>query len=125
MAVVNQIKKTIRMELWDIVRFQISLHCYLKNIAVTDQVLDSVTTLALVGEKDLSDFCDLVSGEGMFRNSQSARTALASVEKKGLIRTYKPKKGRKRISLHSDVRLSQEGNILLDIKIVRIDTKEG
>jgi len=107
------------------VRFQIHLYCYLKSVPITSQGLDCLTLLAMGGEAELSDFCEDVASRKIFRNSQSVRTALAVVEKKDLVRTFKPARGRKRVLINEEILVQTKGNILLDLKVFRIDTKES
>lgn len=125
MALVNTLKKIIRMDRWDIVRFQIMLYCHLNKVSITDQGLDCLTLLALTGEKELSEFCELVADKNIFRNSQSVRTALSAVEKKGLITTFKIGKSKKRIKLKDSIIIESKGNILLDLKVLRVESEEG
>jgi len=125
MALVNQVKKNIRMELWDIVRFQIHLYCYLNKILVTDQNLECLTLLALRSEDEIGEFCDKAAEQKIFANSQSARSALATLEKKGLINTFKIGRSKKRLKLNPAVIIQSSGNILLDLKIIRIEPQEG
>lgn len=125
MPLVNTVKKVITMDIWDIVRFQLMLHCYLQKIPITEQVLDCITLLAVNGEMELSAFCDDVASKQIFRNSQSVRTALGSIEKKGLVTTFKNGKSKKRIKMKSDILLEIEGNILLDLKVIKLETEKS
>lgn len=113
------------MDRWDIVRFQIMLYCHINKISITDQGLDCLTLLALTGEKELSDFCEDVANRNIFRNSQSVRTALAAVEKKGLITTFKVGKSKKRVKLKDSLIIESKGNIMLDLKVIRVESQEG
>ena len=120
--VFNQIKKVIRMDRWDIVKFQMLLYCHLNNISVTEQGLSCITLLGINGEQELSSFCDEVAAKKIFRNSQSVRTALASFEKKGLITTFKPGTGKKRVKINDKILIETTGNILLDLKVVNVES---
>lgn len=124
MALVNQITLDIRMELWDIVRFQIAFHCYLNKITVTEQNLDCLTLLTISGETEIGEFCERAARNSVFKNSQSARTALQFLEKKELITTYKEGKNKKRLKLHEKIIVKTEGNILMNIKILRVEAPQ-
>lgn len=124
MALVNQVKLDIKMELWDIVRFQIFFYCYLNNISVTEQNLDCLTLLAISGEAEIGEFCDKSADSKIFKNSQSARTALQFLEKKELITTFKEGKNKKRLKLHSKIVIEVKGNIYMNIKILRVEPSE-
>jgi len=122
MALVNQVKKVVRMELWDIIKFQIQIHCNLNKISITDQNVECLTLLALTGEMELGAFCNKTAELSIFKNAQSARAALPVLEKKGLIYTFKQGKDKKRIKLHKDLIVLNKGNILLDYKIARVES---
>ena len=124
MALVNQIKLGISMELWDIVRFQISFHCYLKKMSISDQNLDCLTLLAIAGDIELGEFCDKSAENKIFKNSQSARTSLQALEEKKLIVTNKIAKTKKRIKLSDDLVIQTKGNILMNIKILRVEATQ-
>jgi hypothetical protein len=123
MAIVNQVKKVVKMDLWDIIRFQIFFYCYINKFSVSEQNLDCLTLLALTGDQELGIFCDSVAEHNIFKNSQSTRTSLPVLEKKNLILTYKNGKEKKRIKLNENLNIQITGNILLDFKIVRIESE--
>lgn len=122
MAIVNQVQKRIRMEIWDITKFQISVHCHLNNIHVSSLDLNCLTLLALSGERELTDFCETAAEKEIFGSSQSVRNAMTKAEKRNLI--LKEGKSKKKIRINPALKIQTEGNILLDYKIVRIESKE-
>jgi len=123
MALVNQVRKTVRMDLWNIVKFQLAVHCHLKQLNVSDQELGCLTFLALSGEKELSDFCEAATKNEIFGSSQSVRNAITKAEKKNLI--TKIGKSKKKIILNPDLKIQITGNILLDYKVVYAESKEA
>jgi len=99
MAVVNHVRKNVKMDLWSIVKFQLAMHCHLKALNVSDQDLSCLTFLALSGEKELTEFCnDLIVKNG---------------------------KNRKTINLNPDLKIQINGNILLDYKVLHVESKEN
>lgn len=125
MAIVNQVKKVVKMDLWDIIRFQIFFYCYINKFSVSEQNLDCLTLLALTGDQELGIFCDSVAENNIFKNAQSTRTSLPVLEKKNLILTYKTGKEKKRIKLNENLNIQITGNILLDFKVVRIESENA
>jgi len=121
MAIVNQVKKVVKMDLWSITKFQILVHCHLKNINISDQLLACLTFLALTGEKEITEFCEQASRNEIFGSAQSVRNALSKCEKLGLI--VKKGKNRKTIIVSPNVNVQVNGNILLDYKIVRVESQ--
>lgn len=122
-AVVNQVQKKIRMELWDIVRFQITVHCHISKIQLSEQEIDCMSLLALSGNSELTMFCTEAIKQNISSSTQSVRNALAKIEKKGLL--LKTGRSKKRISINPNMNVQVKGNILLDYKIIRIDPSEG
>ena len=122
MAVVNQVRKVVRMDLWSIVKFQLAVHCHLKSLNVSDQDLSCLTFLALSGEKELTEFCDAATKNKIFGSSQSVRNAITKAEKRNLV--VKDGRSKKKISLSDDLKIQINGNILLDYKFVHVETKE-
>jgi hypothetical protein len=124
MALVNQVKLDIRMELWDIVRFQLAFYCYRKRITITEQNLDCLTLLAISGDIELGEFCDKCAENKIFKNAQSVRTSLQSLEEKELIITNKKVKSKKRVRISDDITLQTKGNIFVNIKILRVEADQ-
>jgi hypothetical protein len=120
MARVNQVRKTVRMDLWNIVRFQIATHCTLKELNVSDLDLNCLTFLALGGEQPLTEFCDAATKNKIFGSSQSVRSAITKAEKKDLV--IKNGGYNKLIKLNPDLKIQISGNILLDYKFVRVES---
>lgn len=123
MAIVNQVRKTVRMDLWSIVKFQLAVHCHLKSLNVSDQDLSCLTFLALSGEKELTEFCEAATKNKIFGSSQSVRNAITKAEKKSLI--VKKGKSKKKISLSDDLKVQINGNILLDYKFVHVESQKA
>jgi hypothetical protein len=123
MAKVNQVRKTVRMDLWNIVRFQIATHCTLKELNVSDLDLNCLTFLALGGEQPLTEFCDTATKNKIFGSSQSVRSAITKAEKKDLV--IKNGGYNKLIKLNPDLKIQTTGNILLDYKFVRVESENS
>jgi len=111
------------MEIWDITKFQIAVHCHLNDIQVSTLDLNCLTLLALSGERELTEFCEAAAKKEIFSSSQSVRNALTKAEKRNLI--IKEGKSKKKIKINPTLRLQTDGNILLDYKIVRVEPKEA
>jgi len=123
MAIVNLVQKRMRMPLWDIVRYQIMHYCYLNKLCVIDSDLDLLTLLACVGESELSKFCILASDKGIFTDPQTVRNRLAKAEKRSLV--IKQGRNRKKIYINPEFKVQATGNVMLDLKIASLDTKEN
>ena len=58
MAIVNQVEKRVRMNTWQVVKYQILTHCYLYDIPVSEADLNCLTLLAIEGDQELTSFCN-------------------------------------------------------------------
>lgn len=139
MAAVKLVDKKIRMNLDEIIRFQLSVHCYLSNIPLSDLDLDCLTELGKAGKAELTEFCQSMAdrrletklktwkpGDKSKRpeaSPQTIRNVLIRAEKEKLI--TKEGHGRKTISLNSDLKIQTQGNILLNYKAFYIGTQES
>jgi hypothetical protein len=123
MAIVNQVDKRMRMDTWQIVKYQILTHCYLYNIQVSEADLDCLTYLAIEGEQELTSFCIKAHAKNIFSSTQSVRNCLTKAEKKNLI--VKEGKNKKKININPIMNVHSKGNVLLDYKFLSIETQEG
>jgi hypothetical protein len=123
MALVNQVGKKVRMEKFDIVKYQILTHCYLNKINVSEADLNCLTYLALEGDQELTNFCNKAHTHKIFSSTQSVRNCLTKAEKKNLIK--KEGKNKKKIFINPDLNVYSKGNILLDFKFLSVETKES
>lgn len=140
MAKVNLVDKRAKLNLWDVVRFQLITHCYLNRIALSELDYDCLTNLGIQGEPDLSSFCSFMAQKrleeklrtwkpkgknepGPTLSPQTIRNSIIRLEKENLV--YKNGDSRKRICLHPDLKVQTKGNILLDYKFVHIAPEEA
>lgn len=123
MANVTQIEKRVRMDNWDIVKYQILTHCYLQKIILSEADLDCLTFLAVLGEIELTNFCTKAADRKIFQSPQTVRNALNKAESRSLI--TKEGKSKKRISIHPDLKIQTSGNILLDYKFLALETAKN
>ena len=132
MAVVNQVQKNGLMDLWDIVSFQIRLHCHLNGISISDSDLECLALLAINGESELTAFCNaacevderdrdhsLTNEREIFKTPQSVRNSINKIENIGLIN--KKGKSKKKISIHPVMQIQAKGNIFVEVKFLRKD----
>lgn len=123
MAIVNQIGKKVKMNKWEIVKYQILTHCYLNKISVSEADLNCLTYLALEGDQELTSFCNKAHTKEIFSSTQSVRNCLTKAEKKNLIK--KEGKNKKKIYINPDLNVYSQGNILLDFKFLSVETQES
>ncbi len=117
--ILNKVDKKVQMDHWDIVRFQLTIYCFLNRIHLSDHDLACVALLGASGEQTLEDFCALCKEKEIFSSNQSARNALSKAEKRGLI--IKEGRNKKKIKLNPAIGVQATGNILLSYNIFHLE----
>lgn len=125
------------MDLWEIVKFQINLHCHLKGITISESDIECLSLLAINGETELSEFCNAACEEDerdrdpqvklekvIFKTPQSVRNSINKIENIGLLQ--KKGKSKKKITIDPAINVQASGNIFIEVKFLRKDeSKEG
>lgn len=132
MNVINKIQKSGYLDLWDIVKFQIQLHCYLNKLTLSESDIDNLTLLSINGESELTDFCNgacleeeryentnLKITKEIFKTPQSVRNSINKLENLKLV--TKNGRSKKKISINSSLNIQSKGTIFLEIKFLRKD----
>jgi len=116
---VEVVEKQIPMELYDIIRFQLTTYCFLKNIRLSPAQMDTLAYLAMWGEMNISDFCEQVVQNEIFTNPQTVRNFIIKcvkdeyVERKGF--------GNKLIVLSPIFDLLTVGSMVITLKLYHVD----
>ena len=124
MALVNQVRKNVRLQKWDLVKFQILTHCYVNKILLSNADLECLTLLSFNEPIELSSFCSDASAEddSIFKSPQSVRNSLNKSEKFNLI--SRSSSNKKMIMLNPQLKIQVKGNVLLDYKFFAHESKE-
>ena len=124
MALVNQVRKNVRLQKWDIVKFQILTYCYINKILLSNADLECLTLLSFNQPTELSSFCSdaSIEDDAIFKSPQSVRNSLNKSEKYNLI--TRSSKNKKIIKLNPNLKIQVEGNILLDYKFFAHESKK-
>lgn len=115
--------KTLPMGLYDIIRFQVNLYCFLNNVRISPAQLDTLAYLGMWGEMNFSDFCEQIVEKEIFGNPQTVRNFVLKcaredglVERKGM--------GKKLIELSNKFELLNAGTILINMKVYHVDKSQ-
>jgi len=122
MSKVRIVNKKVRMNLSEIIKFQIMTHCYIKGLMISGSDLDCLTLLGELGPYDLAEFCDISSKQNIFKTTQTVRNCLTKMEKIHLI--SKEGKSRKKIFLHPDTQIQTTGNLVLNYNLLYVNTEK-
>lgn len=121
MAKLNLVKKRLQMGHRDVVKFQVLTYCFMRDIQLSNNELDCLTLLGVYGEYELSEFCNAVVEERIFKTPQTVRNFLTKATNLRLVN--KNGTNKKKISLKEDMKIQTKGNIILDYKVIYV-TKE-
>lgn len=120
------------MNLWQIVKFQINVHCHMSNLIISESDIECLALLAMNKESELTEFCNaaceiderdkdhvLNHEREIFKTPQSVRNSVNKLDRMGLIN--KKGKSKKRVSVDKSMKLHAEGNIFVEFKFLRKD----
>lgn len=115
MAKALVVNKQVPMSLFDIIRYQINMHCFTEKIRMSPAQQDCLALLGLYGEMHMSDFCEQVVNEEIFSNVQTTRNFMVKCVKENLV--VRSGLGNKVVSLNKNLEILTEGTILLNLKV--------
>lgn len=117
-------ERKIPLSLFDIIRFQINLYCFLNNIRISPAQLDTLAYLGMWGKINFSDFCEqIVDEQELFSNPQTVRNYILKCVRDGMVE--RKGRGKKLIDLSDKFELLNDGTILIDMKVYHVsESKE-
>lgn len=121
MAQFELVNKKIEMSKTEILKFQLMTHCYIHNIVITDSDLECLVLLGTQSYFEQVDFFKLVIEKGIFKTPQTVRNSLRKAKEYNLI--SKTGDWKKVVFLNPDLNIKNTGNILLNYKIIHIESR--
>jgi hypothetical protein len=121
MAQFELVNKKIEMSKFEILKFQLMTHCYVHNIVITDSDLECLVLLGTQAYFEQVDFFKLVIEKGIFKTPQTVRNSLRKAKEYNLI--SKTGDWKKVVFLNPDLNIKNTGNILLNYKIIHIESR--
>lgn len=121
MALVNKVEQKAKVTVNDTIKYQIVTYCFFNNIQISNADLNCLAELAKQKEIELTIFCKEVTDKGIFKSPQSARNAISKANKKNLV--IKDGTNKKKISINPIINIQTKGNVLLDYKILGLESK--
>tara|TARA_Y100000592_G_scaffold36895_1_gene58477 strand:+ start:720 stop:1088 length:369 start_codon:yes stop_codon:yes gene_type:complete len=119
---VKKVEKKVKTSKDEVIKYQILTYCFLNDIQISLSDLLCLTELAKLEKSELTKFCSFISKKEIFKSPQSCRNAITKASKKELI--IKTGVNKKIIELNPKIEIQTEGTILLDYKLLGIETKE-
>jgi len=123
MAIVNKVDQKAKVDIDTTIQYQIVTYCFFNDVQISNADLKCLAELAKQGEVELTLFCNDVTDLGIFKSPQSARNAITKASKKNLV--IKDGKNKKKIYLNKSMNVQTAGNVLLDYKILGIESQES
>jgi hypothetical protein len=121
--IVKKVEKKVKMSKDDIIKYQILTYCFLNEIQISLSDLLCLAELAKLENVELTRFCYIISDKKIFKSAQSCRNAITKATKKELI--VKNGVNKKNIKLNPKIEIQTKGTILLDYKLLGIETEEA
>ena len=121
MALVNKVEQKAKVTIDATIEYQIVTYCFFNDVQISNADLKCLAALAKQKEIELTIFCNNVTDMGIFKSPQSARNAISKASKKNLV--IKDGTNKKKISINPIINVQTEGNVLLDYKILGLESK--
>jgi len=126
---VNKVQKKVRVNYHDLVKYQIMTEVMFfgkEHLIPSDMEL--LTLLALWGPMELGGFCTKAAKhlypdmkpEEIAVRAQNVRNRVVKLEKRSLVE--KSKRGKKMIQIAERIKLTAQGNVLLDYNFLAVET---
>lgn len=126
---VNKVQKKVRVNYHDLVKYQIMTEVMFfgkEHLIPSDMEL--LTLLALWGPMELGVFCTKaakhldpnIKPEEIAVRAQNVRNRIVKLEKRKLVE--KSKSGKKMIQIAERIKLTAQGNVLLDYNFLAVET---
>lgn len=115
--IVNRVNQKIISDLNKVISYQILTYCFFKDITITNSEMLCLTLLSFNRNIEFSKFCKICE---VFKNQQSTRNVLLALINKGLV-----VRNNKRIKLNDDLSILTDSSLLLDFKILGVETNKS
>ena len=119
---VFKVDKKVKIGKEKVIKYQLLTFCFLNDIQVSNSDLSFLTELARFNNHELTSFCKYISDKKIFKSPQSVRNAVTKAEKKNLI--VKNGVNKKNIKVNPKIKVQTKGTILLDYKILGVESQE-
>ena len=120
---IDVIDKKVSLSQFDIIRFQLTMYCFLNNIKISPAQLNTLAYLVMWGEMNISDFCDQIVEEEIFGNPQTVRNFILQSVRSGYV--VRKGKGKKLIELSDSVDLGGRRIIKKNLKVYYVESQES
>lgn len=114
--------KKLEMSKSEIVEFQIMIYCFLNNLRLNHTEIKLLALLGELGKIKLADFGQKAVNRKLLSSIQAVNTALHKLHRTGLY--VKEGIGKKVIYLEPRLGVLSDGNIVINLLLVKLDAKK-
>lgn len=115
-----KIEKKVILNKFELVKYQLIHHCFINRIKLNETELNCLALLGEVGNIRLTDFGALAVEKGILGNPATVHNCMSKIEKSGLF--IKKGTGKIIIYLNPELQIKSEGDILIEIKLLKRET---
>jgi len=115
-----QINKVVQLDRFEIVKYQLMHYCFMNKMRINETELNCLSVLGEVGPKKLSDFLSIVASRHILGNTASVSNCLNKLAHTKLY--IKSGANKKIIQLNPELEIVVEGGILINLKLIKIET---
>lgn len=109
----------VRLSKFEIVKYQLIHYCFMKKVKINDTELDILSYLGELGKIRMSVFCEKAAKKGLLGTHQAVNTCLGKLLRSDLY--VKEGVGKKKIYLNPKLKIYAEGNIVITIKLIKVE----
>lgn len=118
----TKIEKKVKLDKFEIVKYQLLHYCFIHKIKVNETELNCLALLGELGKIRLTEFALKVVEREILGNPATVSNCLAKIEKSLFCRTNG---GKKFIYLNPALQIVSEGNVLIELKLYKIETNKS
>lgn len=116
------VEKRIDLNKFEIIKYQLIQHCFVNKIWLNETELNCLSFLGECGQLRVTEFCKLAVEKGIQNHPIAVNNVLTKLKDKNLV--IKQKSGKKIIFLNPALNIQSEGNIVINIKLVKLEGKK-
>lgn len=106
----------VKMNLEEIVKFQIIIYLYIAGIQLTPLAIDVLTVIAMQGKPQLKDIVIELADRGLFAQEQGVRNLIGKLEGQGLL-IKESSKGAKNKAIYVNPSIGIENKLPVEVMI--------
>lgn len=114
-----KVEKTVRLNRFEIVKYQLIHHCFMNRIKLTDTELNCLALLGEIGSIRLTEFAKRAVEKEFLGNSVSVTNCLSKIRRSNLF--IEKGVGKKVIFLNPDLNIKSEGTLVIELKLIKLD----